>query len=158
MDAKESLFGGRMALMAQERKTEVAAETWKAIFDFILQTAPQRNRYLGESGLTPNDSRAMAGIDLKGRTMGALATEWKCDASTATWIVDRLEAKGLAERRPHPKDRRARLVVLTPKGARLKAKMTEQMYVPPPELLDLDLADLIRLRDAARKLPRGAGP
>jgi hypothetical protein len=27
--------------------------------------------------------------------MRGLARDWQCDASTATWIVDRLEAKGL---------------------------------------------------------------
>ena len=85
--------------------------------------------------------------------MGSLAEEWKLDASTATWIVDRLEAKGLVQRRPHPSDRRSKLVVLTPKGTRLMAKNTGRMYTPPPELLDLDLTDLKMLRDAVRKLP-----
>jgi DNA-binding MarR family transcriptional regulator len=103
--------------------------------------------------LTPNDARALQSLSTQsGRTMGSLAEEWKCDASTATWIVDRLEGRGLVERRPHPTDRRARLVVLTAKGARLKARQLERMYVPPPELLGLDLTDLVALRDAAAKL------
>jgi len=137
-----------------ESKAEVAAEAWKAIFDFIIATAPQRNAYLGEVGLTPNDSRALQSLDGKGRTMGVLAAEWKCDASTATWIVDRLEGRGLVERRPHPTDRRARLVVLTPRGARLRHRTTERMYVPPAALLGLELPELLHLRDAARKLER----
>ena len=141
---------------ASSTKTALAAEAWRAIFDFIIATAPQRNRYIGESGLTPNDSRALSSLGPQGRTMGSLAEEWKCDASTATWIVDRLEQRGLAERRPHPTDRRARLVVLTPAGARLRAKTTARMYIPPPQLLELDLADLVSLRDAARKLVRTA--
>lgn len=133
-------------------KSALAAEAWRAIFDFIVATAPQRNRYIGESGLTPNDSRALSSLGLEGRTMGSLAEEWKCDASTATWIVDRLEQRGLAQRRPHPTDRRARLVVLTPAGARLKSRTTERMYIPPPQLLDLETTDLIALRDAVAKL------
>ena len=136
------------------KKAMVAAEAWRAIFDFIIATAPQRNRYIGESGLTPNDSRALASLSTtSGRTMGSLADEWKCDASTATWIVDRLEQRGLAERRPHPSDRRARLVLLTPRGARLKSRSLARMYLPPPELLDLELSDLVALRDAVAKLP-----
>src|SRR5919201_1080262 len=115
---------------ATSNKAAVAAEAWKAIFDFIIETAPQRNRYLGEIGLTPNDARTLQSLSSsEGRSMGALAEEWKLDASTATWIVDRLEAKGLVHRRPHPSDRRSKLVVLTPKGARLKAKNTERMYI-----------------------------
>src|SRR5919206_412114 len=115
-----------------DKKQAIAAEAWKAIFDFIVATAPQRSRYLGEIGLTPNDARTLQSVSAQpGRTMGSLAEEWRCDASTATWIVDRLEAKGLVERRPHPSDRRSRLVVLTPKGARLKAQQMRRMYVPP---------------------------
>jgi DNA-binding MarR family transcriptional regulator len=86
--------------------------------------------------------------------MGSLAEEWKCDASTATWIVDRLEAKRLAERRPHPADRRVRLVGLTRSGARVKATQIERAYRPPKAFLKLDLADLLALRNAAAKLPR----
>jgi DNA-binding MarR family transcriptional regulator len=40
------------------------------------------------------------------------------DPSTMVSLVDELEAAGLAKRRPHPTDRRARAVALTPKGRR----------------------------------------
>jgi DNA-binding MarR family transcriptional regulator len=147
-------------MMAVARRSQgkdaVAADAWRAIFDFIVATAAQRNRAIGEMGLTPNDSRALTSLDLqKGRTMGSLAEDWKSDASTVTWIVDRLEARGLVQRKPHPTDRRARLVVLTPAGARLKRKNFERMYIPPPALLELEMDELIALRDAVKKLPRG---
>ena len=136
-------------------KAAVAAEVWRSIFDFIIATAPQRNRYLGETGLTPNDARTLQSLSsTEGRSMRALAEEWKLDASTVTWIVDRLEGKGLVQRRPHPSDRRSKLVVLTAKGARLMAKNAERMYVPPPELLDLELSELTALRDAVARLPK----
>jgi DNA-binding MarR family transcriptional regulator len=34
-------------------------------------------------------------------------------------LIDELESAGLAKRRPHPTDRRARAVALTPKGRRV---------------------------------------
>jgi DNA-binding MarR family transcriptional regulator len=40
--------------------------------------------------------------------MSQLADEWLCDASNATWIVDRLEERGLAERETTPTDRRVK--------------------------------------------------
>jgi DNA-binding MarR family transcriptional regulator len=40
------------------------------------------------------------------------------DPSTMVALIDGLERAGLAERRPHPKDRRAREVVITPEGRR----------------------------------------
>src|SRR5216683_4319139 len=151
-EAAEVRYDGSMPRVPQT-KAALAAEAWRAIFDFIVATAPQRNRYIGESGLTPNDARALSSLTASsGRTMGSLAEEWKCDASTGTWIVDRLEAKGLVERRPHATDRRVKLVVLTPRGSRTKAKQMERMYIPPRELLDLDLDDLVTLRSAVAKL------
>ena len=132
----------------------LAAEAWRSIFDFVVATVPHRNRVLAGLGLTPNDARALSSLDPDaGRTMRALAAEWEIDASTVTWIVDRLEAKGLAERRAHATDRRVKLVVLTPTGTQAKGELAAGNYAPPPELLELDPADLAALRDATARLP-----
>ena len=40
------------------------------------------------------------------------------DPSTMVSLIDQLETAGLAKRRPHPTDRRARAVSITPKGRR----------------------------------------
>jgi MarR family transcriptional regulator for hemolysin len=40
------------------------------------------------------------------------------DPSTMVSLIDDLETSGLAKRRPHPTDRRAREVAITPKGRR----------------------------------------
>jgi DNA-binding MarR family transcriptional regulator len=136
-------------------RAAVAAEAWRSIFDFIVLTADHRNGALARLGLTPNDSRALMSLDAEaGRTMRSLADEWACDASTATWIIDRLESKGFAERRSHAPDRRVKLVVLTPAGVETRSEMLAATYAPPPELLELDAAALITLRDAAVSLPR----
>ena len=143
--------------MTRTRSTKVslATEAWRAIFDFVVATAGHRNRVLAHLGLTPNDARALSSLDpATGRTMRSLAREWEIDASTATWIVDRLESKGLAERRPHATDRRVKLVALTPTGTRTKDELRVGTYTPPPELLEMDDRDLVALRDAAARLPR----
>lgn len=44
------------------------------------------------------------------------------DPSTMVGLVDDLERAGLAKRRPHPRDRRAREVVITAKGRRTAHK------------------------------------
>jgi DNA-binding MarR family transcriptional regulator len=134
-------------------KATLASDAWRSIFDFIVGTVDHRIAVLSRLGLTPNDSRALGSLDQDtGRTMRALAAALQCDASTATWIVDRLESKHLAERRPHPTDRRVKLVVLTPHGAQVKAEMLAGTYMPPPALLELDRAALVALRDAAYPL------
>ena len=119
------------------------------MFDFFIGTAPARTHSLGKRGLTPNDSRALMALqrDL-GQTMGALAQQWECDPANATWVIDRLERLGYAARQPSPTDRRAKLVVLTSEGAKVKTAITREFYTPPAALLDLDptqLEDLERL-------------
>jgi DNA-binding MarR family transcriptional regulator len=74
-------------------------------------------------GLTP----ALFGLlNVLGARNGAiqleLATIMGIDPSTLVSLVDELENAGLAKRRPHPKDRRAREITITPKGRRLLEK------------------------------------
>src|ERR1700682_4072382 len=130
-------------------KAALAAEAWKRMFDFFMRTGVQRGRVLARMGLTPNDARALSALDVPdGRTMRSLAEEWGCDASNATWIVNRLEKRGLAERRTKPGDRRVKLVVLTAAGAKARKQLLDGLFDPPPELLALPRATLEVLRDS----------
>jgi len=140
-------------------KRALAADAWRGLFDFIVATADHRNQVLAQLGLTPNDSRALTTLEReRGRTMSALAERWRCDASTATWIVDRLEERGWVERRPAPNDRRVTLVVLSPAGVKTRAQLKRGVYRPPPELLALDDAELAALRDAVAPLASRGRP
>src|SRR5262245_50551495 len=135
------------------RNQKLAREVWGRMFDFLMRTAPERTRSLGRRGLTPNDARALSSLDREaGRTMRDLAEEWECDASNATWIVDRLERAGLAERRAVPADRRVRHVVLTSKGERVRAELLEEFHTPPAELLGLSRTELEALARTLGKL------
>jgi DNA-binding MarR family transcriptional regulator len=130
-------------------KAALAADAWKRMFDFFMRTGVQRGRVLAKMGLTPNDARALSALDVpEGRTMRSLADEWGCDASNATWIVDRLEKRGFAERRTVAGDRRVKLVVLTPAGAKTRQRILEGMYEAPPELVALPRASLEVLRNS----------
>lgn len=125
------------------------------MFDFLMQSSAQRTKSLGRRGLTPNDSRALMSLDPEeGRPMRALAEAWECDASNATWVVDRLEKLGLAERKNVPHDRRVKLVVLTTRGQKLKAELLDEFYSPPAELLQLDRDTLETLQQALTKIWR----
>jgi len=138
-----------------QRKTKpaLAADCWRSMFDFFIGTAPARTHSLGKRGLTPNDSRALMTLEREpGRTMGALAERWECDPANATWVVDRLERLGYAARQPSPTDRRAKLVVLTSEGARVKAAITREFYAPPPALLTLDASQLQELERLFNRL------
>ena len=75
---------------------------------------------LGTVGLTP----ALFGLlNVIGAREGAIQQELGAamgiDRTTMVSLIDQLEGAGLAKRRPSAKDRRAREVVITPKGQRL---------------------------------------
>jgi DNA-binding MarR family transcriptional regulator len=139
-------------------KAAIAAEAWSALLDL---TKGQRNRFFGivqEFGLTPGDLRALSALDDETpRPMRTLARAWGCDASNVTWTVDRLERRGLVERRMLPSDRRVKTVVLTPLGASTKAELFTRLHEPPADLLALDRATLLALRDALHRLPASLG-
>lgn len=117
----------------------------------------QRNRFLvilSEFDLTPGDLRALSVLDPEhSRPMGSLAQAWACDASNVTWMVGRLETRGLVERRTHPTDRRMRTVALTERGAQTKADLFARLRLPPDDLLTLDRDTLQSLRTNLAKLP-----
>jgi len=58
--------------------------------------------------------------------MGRLAETLACDASNVTGLVDRLESRGLLRRRPSARDRRVKVLQLTPAGSRLRAQLLRQ--------------------------------
>jgi DNA-binding MarR family transcriptional regulator len=105
-------------------------------------TMGQRGRFfaiLQEFGLSPGDLRALFALDGdQPRPMRALARAWNCDASNATWMVDRLETRGLVERRALLHDRRVKAVVLTPLGASTKRELLTRLHQPPDDFLALD--------------------
>jgi DNA-binding MarR family transcriptional regulator len=63
--------------------------------------------------------------------MSRLAGVLQCDASNVTGLIDRLEQRGIVERRPSAADRRVKVVQLTPTGARLRAQLLRRMTARP---------------------------
>lgn len=72
---------------------------------------------LREHGLHPRDFGVMTLIASQpGLTQQQLHEQTGIDPSSMVAVIDELEAVGLAERRPHPGDRRARSIHLTERG------------------------------------------
>ena len=147
-------YGARVSRQARASKAAIAAEVWGTLLEVVMG---QRNRFfavLGEFDLTPGDLRALNVLDPEHpRPMRSLTHAWGCDASNVTWMVDRLEQRGLVERRTDPADRRARTVALTALGAQTKADLFTRLHQPPDELLTLDRDTLKALRAVLATLP-----
>ena len=70
-------------------------------------------------GLRPPHFGVLTLIDASpGSAQRELVERSMIDASTMVAVIDDLEERGLAERRPDPADRRRRAVYLTPQGRR----------------------------------------
>ncbi|MFE2551085.1 MarR family winged helix-turn-helix transcriptional regulator [Streptomyces sp. NPDC059355] len=76
---------------------------------------------LGEIGLTARMHCVLVHALEEERTQIQLAEIGDMDKTTMVVTVDALEKAGLAERRPSAKDRRARIIAVTEKGAALAA-------------------------------------
>ena len=109
-------------------KGELAGEVWEQIVSYFFAHRETHLQVGRELGLTPGHTKTLFELDEDvGKPMGELANAMACDASNATWLVDRLEERGLVERRPYPGDRRVKAVVLTEEGAKLRALLTERL-------------------------------
>ena len=103
-----------------------------------------------ELGLTPAILGALARLG-EPRTMGEIAELLGCDPSNVTGIVDALEGRGLAERKPAAADRRVKVIELTAAGATLHAEVMGRLSEPPGWLRDLSAADKRALRDVLKR-------
>lgn len=140
-------------------KRAAAADVWRLIMEFGQAQWRRASGMLAQIGLTPGHLKLLMLLEPgQARPMGSLAQDFTCDASTMTWLVDRLEERGLVERRPHPVDRRVKTVVLTPAGIEMKRDALDRLYEPPAELLALDRETLDTLRGALSRLGPATRP
>jgi DNA-binding MarR family transcriptional regulator len=100
-------------------ETEVAEFAGQLFFRLWRASHTRIAERLESIGLTP---ASFGVLNLLGAREGAIQQEigsaMGIDPSTMVALIDELEKAGLAKRRPHPTDRRAREVVITPKGRR----------------------------------------
>ena len=85
------------------------------------------------------------------RTMSEVANALQCDNSNVTGIVDSLEQKGLARRRPSEEDRRVKLIELTPEGRKVHARLETAFATPPGWVDGLSKEDQRTLRDILQR-------
>ena len=104
--------------------------------EFILssQNREYAREILGALGLTAPVANALWQLSPRGAppTMGQMAAKLGVDPSTVTFLADRLEERGLAERRVNPANRRSFALVPTPEGARVRRELVGAMAARSP--------------------------
>jgi DNA-binding MarR family transcriptional regulator len=122
-----------------------AREVWLLINDLVFDN--ERRREVSEAlGISFGRSRALRRLARRPMTMGELAAALAIDPPNATVLVDELESLGLARRRAHPTDRRAKVAEATRKGKAMARRADAILGTPPPALEGLAADDLEELR------------
>src|SRR4051812_46480918 len=102
---------------ATRRRPSPASEAWALMHELFHAS---RRRFLAvasEFDLSPPQVRALGVLDPdRPVPMSELADALHCDNSNVTGIVDRLEDRGLVERRSAAHDRRVKMLAVTARG------------------------------------------
>jgi DNA-binding MarR family transcriptional regulator len=131
------------------RRTTIPAsvnEAWDIMRELVLDNE-RRHEVSDALGMSFARIKALRRIDKVPSTMGELATTLGIDRPYMTIVVDDLERQGLVQRKPHPTDRRAKLVETTAQGKEMASKARAILNRPPAELAALpedQLAALVR--------------
>ncbi|MBB1260257.1 MarR family transcriptional regulator [Streptomyces sp. OF8] len=130
------------------------------VVDLIGEIVARFHREYDEAaaawGLTGAQARVLALLTAGPTPMRRLAQQLKCEPSNVTGIVDRLESRGLAERRPDDTDRRVKLAAATPEGLAMATRLRDTLgdFAAAP-LAALSPADRTTLRDLLRRMLGG---
>ena len=130
---------------ADRSQRDGAAEAWLLMSDLVLDH--DRRRQISDAlGISFGRARAVRRVARRPMSMGELAAALGIDRPNATVLVDDLESLGLVRRRPHPTDRRAKVVEPTRKGKDMARRADAILSAPPPGLSALGAEDLAALR------------
>jgi DNA-binding MarR family transcriptional regulator len=137
---------------ATRRKLSPASEAWALMHELFHAS---RRRFLAvasEFELSPPQVRALGVLDPNRPVpMSELADALHCDNSNVTGIVDRLEDRGLVERRSATHDRRVKMLAVTERGTEVRERLAERLEQAPAPLAALSPEDQRTLRDIMRR-------
>ena len=131
----------------------LARRTWRALSELALN----RDRKVAVAdalGLSWTRVLALRRLAVEPQTQRELAERLGADPPYVTLMVDDLEKRGLVRRKPHPTDRRAKLVELTASGRAAAARADAILDEPPAELHGVPEADLEAVLRVLERLSR----
>jgi DNA-binding MarR family transcriptional regulator len=127
------------------------ARTARLLLQLVDQVRVHMLECAASFELSPPQAMALRALETP-LNMGDLAGILHCDASNVTGIIDRLETRGLAERRPQPGDRRVKQIALTAEGERLRAGLGRVMHDAIPGMGALSEEEAMQLEGLLLKV------
>ena len=128
-----------------------AGEAWALLAKLLfVHGKPRFPAIAAELDLSPPQAMLMR-LLAEPQPMSSLAEAMHCDNSNLTGIADRLEERGLVERRADPRDRRVKLLAPTAAGAEVREQLNRRLAEPPEALLELSESDQRTLVEILRR-------
>jgi DNA-binding MarR family transcriptional regulator len=136
----------------------LAGEVWREMRRLVLEEFDRRKQAASVLGLSVLRVKALGILSSSPMSMRELADRLAVDPPHTTVIVDGLEERGLVNRRPHPTDRRSKILTLTASGRRAAARASRILNAPPDPVAQLDLATLHELATILELISTGSSP
>jgi MarR family transcriptional regulator, organic hydroperoxide resistance regulator len=133
---------------------DAATEAWVLFQRIFHSQRPNFMAVVRKYDLVPPHWIALQALQ-EPMPMGELAKVLVCDNSNVTWIIDRLEERGLVERKPAERDRRVKLLVLTSEGRRVREEIESRLSEPPSAIKSLSRDDQRTLRSILKRVAAG---
>ncbi len=142
--------------MATPEKTRrpdaLTLEVVELIGDVVARFYADFEEAAAGHALTGAQARLLSLLSLKPLPMRKLAQKLKCEPSNVTGIVDRLESRGLVERRPDPADRRVKVAAATEEGRLVARELREGLRFAREPLAGLSDEQRLALRDLLQQM------
>lgn len=143
---------GTLVGMASTRTDPLTLEVVDLIGTVVARYHEEYELAAAQHSLTGAQARVLGLLALEPLPMRRIAVSLRCEPSNVTGIVDRLEARGLVERRPDPADRRVKLAVPTDEGRATARRLREALEFAREPLAGLSVAERALLRDLLRRM------
>lgn len=142
-----------MATPEKTRRSDpVTMEVVELIGDVVARFYQDYEEAAYDHRLTGAQARLLSLLSLEPLPMRKLARRLKCEPSNVTGIVDRLETRGLVERRPDPADRRVKLAAATEEGRQVARSLRESLRFAREPLAGLSDEERLALRGLLRRM------
>ncbi|MEW2624512.1 MarR family transcriptional regulator [Streptomyces sp. NPDC048106] len=141
-----------MAPPHPSRPDQLTSDVVELIAEVVARYHADYDEAAAAHALTGAQAKLLSLLSLGPLPMRKLAQKLKCEPSNVTGIVDRLEVRGLAERRPDPTDRRIKMAAATEEGLRVARDLREGLRFAREPLAGLSAEERGTLRDLLRRM------
>ncbi|WP_433571282.1 MarR family winged helix-turn-helix transcriptional regulator [Streptomyces sp. CA-251247] len=138
--------------MATPRTDPLTVEVVDLIGSVVARYYTEYEQVAAQHSLTGAQARVLGLLTLEPMPMRRIAVKLKCEPSNITGIVDRLESRGLVERRPDAHDRRVKLAAPTDDGLETARRLRESLDFAREPLAQLTDEERTVLRDLLRRM------